>query len=313
MATTVTYKGETLTTVRNDTKTLKTGGTWVEGDIGITDETGTAVVAVEDVPDSHGGIEKRITAVDISDTDATASDVAQGKVFYSSAGTRTTGTATIGGYSIEDIASGEPTGAITVTGTSIANYAFHSKGITSVSAPNVTSIGVSAFEACTLTKIDGDDFGDGETQVVCDSTSFGHNNAITTIEFNSPFGNKGGYQFRQCTNMTSAIFHKPFTAVGTSNGRCFYGCSKLAYIDYAYIDAINNDHHSGCPITALVIRNTDTVPELKQTNAGGVGTKIINGEGYIYVPQAMISAYESATNWSNLAGRFLPIEGSIYE
>ena len=92
MATTVTYKGETLTTVRNDTKTLKTGGTWVEGDIGITDETSTAVVAVEDVPDSHGGIEKRITAVDISDTDATASDVAQGKVFYSNTGTRTVGT-----------------------------------------------------------------------------------------------------------------------------------------------------------------------------------------------------------------------------
>lgn len=104
MATTVTYKGETLATVRNATKTLKTGGTWVEGDIGITDETSTAVVAVEDVPDSHGGIEKRITAIDISDTDATASDVAQGKVFYSNTGTRTTGTGKMAGLMTDLIA-----------------------------------------------------------------------------------------------------------------------------------------------------------------------------------------------------------------
>ena len=39
MSTTVTYKGQTLTTVENETKTLTTGGTWVEGDITLTDVT----------------------------------------------------------------------------------------------------------------------------------------------------------------------------------------------------------------------------------------------------------------------------------
>jgi len=40
MATTVTYKGATLTTVNNATVTLDTAGTWVEDDFTLTDVTG---------------------------------------------------------------------------------------------------------------------------------------------------------------------------------------------------------------------------------------------------------------------------------
>lgn len=39
MSTTVSYKGETLATLTNDTKILNTAGTWVEGDITVTDST----------------------------------------------------------------------------------------------------------------------------------------------------------------------------------------------------------------------------------------------------------------------------------
>lgn len=39
MSTTVTYKGQTLTTVENQTKTLQTAGTWMEGDLTLTDVT----------------------------------------------------------------------------------------------------------------------------------------------------------------------------------------------------------------------------------------------------------------------------------
>lgn len=40
MSTTVTYKGQTLTTVDNQTKTLQTAGTWMEGDLTLTDVSG---------------------------------------------------------------------------------------------------------------------------------------------------------------------------------------------------------------------------------------------------------------------------------
>ena len=58
---------------------------------------GTPAISVVDTPDSHGGTVRTITALDISDTTAVASDVAQGKYFYTAAGVKTQGTASGGG------------------------------------------------------------------------------------------------------------------------------------------------------------------------------------------------------------------------
>lgn len=56
-----------------------------------------------------------------------------------------------GGISIDDIADGsEPSGDITITGTSIAGYAFYRKtAITSVTALNVTVCNEACFTSCT--------------------------------------------------------------------------------------------------------------------------------------------------------------------
>ncbi len=98
MSTTVKYKGNTLTTVSNDTKTLKTAGKYMEGDVVLTDVSGgTGAISVVDTLDTNGGTIRTITAVDISDTTAVASDVAQGKYFYTADGTKTEGTSTGGG------------------------------------------------------------------------------------------------------------------------------------------------------------------------------------------------------------------------
>lgn len=58
---------------------------------------GTPAISVVDTTDSHGGTVRTITALDISDTTAVASDVAQGKYFYTAAGVKTAGTASGGG------------------------------------------------------------------------------------------------------------------------------------------------------------------------------------------------------------------------
>ena len=68
MAATVTYKGSTLTTVNNTTKTLKTSGKYMEGDVIITDVTQSGGVVVTEETDAGGGIIKHITAIEIAGT-----------------------------------------------------------------------------------------------------------------------------------------------------------------------------------------------------------------------------------------------------
>ena len=117
MSTTVNYKGNTIATLSNETKTLTTAGTWVEGDIVVTDSgSGTAAISVVDTTDSHGGTIREITAIDISDTTAVAGDVASGKYFYTASGIKTLGTSTGGGsVTITDEANSTGTTCVIVT------------------------------------------------------------------------------------------------------------------------------------------------------------------------------------------------------
>ena len=54
MSTTVSYKGNVLTTVNNQTKVLNTAGKWLEGDITLVDSTASGAISVSDIPNSTG-------------------------------------------------------------------------------------------------------------------------------------------------------------------------------------------------------------------------------------------------------------------
>ena len=103
MSTTVTYKGNTLTTVINQTKILKTAGKYLEDDVTIEDESqgGSAVVVTEEL-DEGGGIIKHITAVDLSNDTVSASVLLSGYTAHDYQGNAITGTYDGGGPSYQN-------------------------------------------------------------------------------------------------------------------------------------------------------------------------------------------------------------------
>ena len=78
MSTQVMYKGSEIASFSNDTKTLKTSGKYLEGDISITDTSSAAAVVVTEEPDINGGVIKNITAVDISNDTVDAAHLVTG-------------------------------------------------------------------------------------------------------------------------------------------------------------------------------------------------------------------------------------------
>ena len=97
--------------------------------------------------------------------------------------------------------------------------------------------------------------------------------------------------FSNCTKITKIICTTSVTQIGSSS--VFSGCSSLK---------------------TLVLRKTGSVVTLRNVNCFD-NTPFRNGEcGTVYVPNDLISSYESATNWSSLESTtFKAIEGSIYE
>lgn len=268
MSATVTYKGSTIGTASNSTLTLYTAGTWVEDDIEITDVT------------SGGGSTLGTKTITANGTYSASSDGYDG---YSSVTVNVQG----GGYSVDDIAGGGPTGAITINSTSIEPFAFyHKTGITSVSAPNCTNVKESAFDQCT---------------------------GITSISFPALTTLTTGYNFRNCRFTSIAL--PSFT--GATLVRSFGDCSALVTADLGAATSLHNQLFINCSaLRTIILRKTDSIATLGAYNANCLGGIYNNPTAStIYVPSALISTYESASNWASAktAGvTFEAIEGSAY-
>ena len=93
MSTSVSYKGNTIATFSNDTKTLTTAGKWVEGDITITDvSAGGSAVSIVDSVDTAGGTIRTITAVDLSNDTVAADKLLSGYTAHNHSGQAIVGT-----------------------------------------------------------------------------------------------------------------------------------------------------------------------------------------------------------------------------
>lgn len=143
-------------------------------------------------------------------------------------------------------------------------------------------------------------------------------------------------EFYQCASLTSvnmpslmSITQQAFggcsllasvnlPSVTSINGAAFYGCSSLASVNLPSLTSIGSNVFNGCSkLTTLILRSTK-VCTLSNTSAFGYTPFASGGTGgTVYVPQALIESYQTATNWSTLyaAGtcNFVAIEDIEYD
>lgn len=151
---------------------------------------------------------------------------------------------------------------------------------------------------------------------------------LPTIAYNSSDSTRNSYMFQDCTALKNVklkgMTHTPQYA--------FSGCTALESVEMSdnlnYINSyflnncpiaifdaknisdaafvISSNAFSGSEIEHLILRSTK-VAILSNINAF-TDTPIINGEGNVYVPLALLDNYKNATNWSQIAASIYPIE-----
>lgn len=151
--------------------------------------------------------------------------------------------------------------------TSIGNNAFVGcSSLQSANFPNVTSLGSGAFDGCSLLQ------------------SVNMQN-VTSVD---------NYTFRSCATLISANFPNA-TSIGSN---VFQGNNSLITAKFPNVTSIGNMTFYNCSrLTQVIIgTNLTTVATLANTTA------FLNAAGaYIYVPDNLVEAYKSATNWSRYA------------
>ena len=103
-------------------------------------------------------------------------------------------------------------------------------------------------------------------------------------------------------------------AITSIGSYAFYGCSNLVTVDLPSVTSMGARAFYNCSsLATLILRKADTICALGNA-APFNGTPIKSGNGYIYVPRALLSDddatkdYRRATNWSIVANQFRALE-----
>lgn len=170
--------------------------------------------------------------------------------------------------------------------------------LTSIAYGNVTEIGSRAFRNCTslggelsfpyLTTLKGDGFFAG-TNISSFSAPL-----LTSIPGHSALGDYGA--FANC----SALANVDIPSVVNIGPHTFYKCTSLGVVELLVVTGIGNAAFHSCTNLQSVIVRTSTPPTL--------GSNVFYGSTCpIYVPDASLEAYKTATNWNSYADRIHPL------
>lgn len=109
------------------------------------------------------------------------------------------------------------------------------------------------------------------------------------------------YALYYCSTLTS--IHFPNLTWLNGSGYQLSRCTNLTFADLGSISRVQpGTFESDSNLVSLVLRRTADVCSLATVNAFNSTKYATNGAGgaYVYVPRALISTYQSATNWATL-------------
>ena len=214
--------------------------------------------------------------------------------------------------------------SVTEIGENAFNYC---TSLTSVIIPDsVTTIGTSAFSSCN--KLATAIIGKGLTNI--SNNAFYNCSSLTSIVIPNTVTNISQYVFYGCSNLTSVTFEENIRLIQIS-ANMFSNCSKLTSVNIPNsVTTINSSAFNGC--TNLVNLTIPANVESINGNALRIGSSTSkatirmlprpNGNPptiqsntfdtsklqAIEIPESEISAYSSATQWSNLTSYFVPYQ-----
>lgn len=172
---------------------------------------------------------------------------------------------------------------------------------------NVSNVGSQAFSNCSeLTQVSL------PNATVIGNSCFQSSSRLSTVNLTN-VNTLADYAFLYCSSLTSINLPR----VEVLKLGIFQGCTKLAKADlgsckefYQWSQFHNCEH-----LTSLILRSNtvcSSSSSLVNSDYGVLSnTPITNtslGQGYVYVPRALVNEYKEATNWAVIADRFRAIE-----
>ena len=208
-----------------------------------------------------------------------------------------------------------PTSAVLPTATRLCGYAFFESAVLqSINAPSVTRIGQRDFGSCTaLTSVYFPELLYAADLTTADS-AITKDSACRAFEYCSSLGTINFPKLTKCgsemfwyagNNAKTAIIVLPSILYVSTR---MFRSAKLDVVDIgANCEKIWSDGFYNGSFNKVILRRSTVVEAASRDAVRYITT--------LYVPQALVASYSTATNWvTDAASRtVLPIEGSIYE
>lgn len=202
----------------------------------------------------------------------------------------------------------EPSGNVVLTSsvTNIAEQAFTRKPIETISGAGVTELSVACFMNCNNLKTV-----DFPNLLTIESNAFNASSIEKIFFKNADF--KTNFVAAFCMNAKKLISVVMPSVTKPLYNQAFDGCALLDNVDMTPSNIVGGAFNKCSNLSVMVLRNT-TLVSLGNTSAFNNTPFATTGTGgNLYVPSALVSSYEQATNWSVLNITVNAIENSFYE